>query len=382
MEPHGLGALQLAFEQLKKKLQAEGLFDRGAEAPAARAAAQDRHRDVARRRGAPRHHQGAAAPPSERASGDPSGARAGGGRGGRRRRGAARARQGPGRRRHHRRARRRIDRGSLGVQRGASSRAPSWRRPVPVISAVGHEVDFTIADFVADLRAPTPSAAAEMVVAAKDEFGRRIDRLTERLRRRRASGPAAAPRRAARADQPPRPGRLAGAARHARPSRRGADASSAARRARAPGATGPRVSAGCGSGSRSTTSGRRLAANPRPPAARRRAAARGRAARTRARRRALPRARRPAREPQPARRPRTRLRCVLERRPDGHRPTRHGCRRGERVQVTLQDGEIECEVRDGGVADGLGSRVVASGSATDRRPRPKTTPRLRPETET
>jgi exodeoxyribonuclease VII large subunit len=54
--------------------------------------------------------------------------------------------------------------------------------PVPVISAVGHETDVTIADFVADLRAPTPSAAAEMVVAAKDEFCNRIDRLTGRLR--------------------------------------------------------------------------------------------------------------------------------------------------------------------------------------------------------
>jgi exodeoxyribonuclease VII large subunit len=54
--------------------------------------------------------------------------------------------------------------------------------PVPVISAVGHEVDVTIADFVADLRAPTPSAAAEMVVAAKDEFCQRIDRLAGRLR--------------------------------------------------------------------------------------------------------------------------------------------------------------------------------------------------------
>jgi exodeoxyribonuclease VII large subunit len=53
--------------------------------------------------------------------------------------------------------------------------------PVPVISAVGHEVDMTIADFVADLRAPTPSAAAEMVVAAKDEFCGRIERLAHRL---------------------------------------------------------------------------------------------------------------------------------------------------------------------------------------------------------
>jgi exodeoxyribonuclease VII large subunit len=53
---------------------------------------------------------------------------------------------------------------------------------VPVISAVGHETDFTIADFVADVRAPTPSAAAELVVARKDEFVGRIDRLLDRLR--------------------------------------------------------------------------------------------------------------------------------------------------------------------------------------------------------
>jgi exodeoxyribonuclease VII large subunit len=52
---------------------------------------------------------------------------------------------------------------------------------VPVISAVGHETDFTIADFVADLRAPTPSAAAELVVRRKDEFCGHIDRLSERL---------------------------------------------------------------------------------------------------------------------------------------------------------------------------------------------------------
>jgi exodeoxyribonuclease VII large subunit len=54
--------------------------------------------------------------------------------------------------------------------------------PVPIVSAVGHEVDVTIADFVADLRAPTPSAAAEIVVAATQEFCNRIDRLSGRLR--------------------------------------------------------------------------------------------------------------------------------------------------------------------------------------------------------
>jgi exodeoxyribonuclease VII large subunit len=76
---------------------------------------------------------------------------------------------------------------------------------VPVVSAVGHEVDFTIADFVADLRAPTPSAAAELVVREKQavvdtlaqlrarlersaarplrDLERRVDELTVRLRR-------------------------------------------------------------------------------------------------------------------------------------------------------------------------------------------------------
>lgn len=57
------------------------------------------------------------------------------------------------------------------------------RSRVPVISAVGHETDFTIADFVADLRAATPSAAAELVVGRKDEFLGRIDFLRHGLMR-------------------------------------------------------------------------------------------------------------------------------------------------------------------------------------------------------
>jgi len=66
--------------------------------------------------------------------------------------------------------------------------------PIPVISAVGHEIDFTIADFVADLRAPTPSAAAELAVPdgaelqhRLEQIRRRVNRLTqERLARSRA----------------------------------------------------------------------------------------------------------------------------------------------------------------------------------------------------
>jgi len=58
-----------------------------------------------------------------------------------------------------------------------------FRSRIPVISAVGHEVDYTISDFVADLRAPTPTAAAEMVIRARREWRDRIEFQRVRLSR-------------------------------------------------------------------------------------------------------------------------------------------------------------------------------------------------------
>jgi exodeoxyribonuclease VII large subunit len=54
---------------------------------------------------------------------------------------------------------------------------------LPVVSAVGHETDFTIADFVADLRAATPSAAAELITAAQHRIEERVDALERRVER-------------------------------------------------------------------------------------------------------------------------------------------------------------------------------------------------------
>ena len=173
LEPQGLGALQLAFEQLKKKLAAEGLFD------------------AARKRALPRFPRRIGIVTSPR--------------------GAAVAdlvhiltRRFPGL--HIRIFPAQVQgEGSVGevcrgieyfsrtrwadlaiVARGGGSLEDLWTFnveavaraivacSVPVVSAVGHETDVTIADFVADLRAPTPSAAAELVVCTRDELLERI----------------------------------------------------------------------------------------------------------------------------------------------------------------------------------------------------------------
>src|SRR6201999_4447005 len=55
--------------------------------------------------------------------------------------------------------------------------------PIPVVSGIGHEIDFTIADFAADVRAPTPSAAAEIAVPDGEEWLATLGRLAQRLRR-------------------------------------------------------------------------------------------------------------------------------------------------------------------------------------------------------
>jgi exodeoxyribonuclease VII large subunit len=180
LEPQGLGALQLAFDQLKKRLQAEGLFEasRKRALPALPrkigivtsldgAAIRDIVKVLRRR-----HPNAQIVIRPARVQGE--GAAIDVARG---LRAIARV---PG-----------VD--VVIVGRGGGSIEDLWafneevvaraiaNCPVPVISAVGHETDTTIADFVADRRAPTPSAAAEIVVSAKDDFLGRIDSLRARL---------------------------------------------------------------------------------------------------------------------------------------------------------------------------------------------------------
>ncbi|OLC51758.1 MAG: exodeoxyribonuclease VII large subunit [Acidobacteria bacterium 13_1_40CM_65_14] len=218
LEPQGLGALQLAFEQLKKRLQAEGLFDGARKRPLPAlprkigivtsldgAAIRDII-NVLRRRYANAHlvirparvqGEGAAIEVAQ---------------------GLRQIGRVPG-----------VD--VVIVGRGGGSIEDLWafneeivaraiaKSPVPVIAAVGHETDVTIADFVADVRAPTPSAAAELVVSRKDEFFGRIDRLSDRLRAAARGRVQRLSRRVHVADSRPafagQPGRVAMRGRHA-----------------------------------------------------------------------------------------------------------------------------------------------------------------------
>ena len=178
--PKGLGALQLAFEQLKQKLAAAGLFDParkktlpilpariGLVTSPSGAAVRD-FLNILNRRYPDRHViinpvrvQGSGAAEEIATA---------------------------------------IDEFNAGnlvdviiITRGGGSLEDLWafneevvaraiaRSRIPTISAVGHEIDFTIADFVADLRAPTPSAAAELVVKAKAEFQTELRQFQQRL---------------------------------------------------------------------------------------------------------------------------------------------------------------------------------------------------------
>ncbi|MBI4886993.1 MAG: exodeoxyribonuclease VII large subunit [Acidobacteria bacterium] len=179
LEPEGLGALQLAFDQLKQRLAAEGLFDARRKRPLPvlprkigvvtsldGAAVRDIIKVLRRRY--PNAH--IVIRPT-RVQGDGAALD------------IARAMSAVGR----------IDGIDVViVGRGGGSIEDLWAFneevvaraiagcAVPTIAAVGHETDVTIADFVADVRAPTPSAAAEMVVARKDDFYAHIDRLAHR----------------------------------------------------------------------------------------------------------------------------------------------------------------------------------------------------------
>ncbi len=182
VEAAGEGALKREFDRLKRKLEAEGLFDAGRKRPLppvparigvitspSGAAVRD-ILSVLRRRFPlaavtiyPSAVQGEAAPAELRAA--------------------------------LARAIRRGDADVLILARGGGSLEDLWAFndealaraiadcPIPTVSAVGHEVDFTIADFVADVRAPTPSGAAELVVPDQQDWRRTIERLAARIAR-------------------------------------------------------------------------------------------------------------------------------------------------------------------------------------------------------
>ena len=182
LRPRGEGALQMAFEQLKRRLKAEGLFDRprkplppfpqcvGIVTSPTGAALQDIIHVVRRRHARlnllvyPAIVQGAQCPASVAAgirwfNAHPE----------------------------------RVDliliaRGGGSLEDLAGFNDEALARVIaasalPVVSAIGHEIDHTIADFVADLRAPTPSAAAELITAAQHRIEERVTGLRRRVLR-------------------------------------------------------------------------------------------------------------------------------------------------------------------------------------------------------
>jgi exodeoxyribonuclease VII large subunit len=181
LEPHGLGALQLAYEQLKRRLDAEGLFK--AERKRALPVLPRTVGVVTSLEGAALHDILTvlrARYPQARVVIRPARVQGDGAPQDIARALAAIARV-PG-----------MD--VVIVGRGGGSIEDLWafneevvaraivRCPVPVIAAVGHETDVTIADFAADLRAPTPSAAAALVASRHEEVCGRLDRTRDRLR--------------------------------------------------------------------------------------------------------------------------------------------------------------------------------------------------------
>ncbi len=183
MRPRGEGALQLAFEQLKRRLAVEGLFDAANKRPlppfphcigivtSPHGAALRDIIHVVRRRHAklnlliyPASMQGAQCPPSVAA-------------------GVRWFNHNPDR----------VDliliaRGGGSFEDLAGFNDETLARTIaasklPIVSAIGHEIDSTIADFVADLRAPTPSAAAELITQAQHRVGDRVASLEKRVQR-------------------------------------------------------------------------------------------------------------------------------------------------------------------------------------------------------
>jgi exodeoxyribonuclease VII large subunit len=180
IEPKGAGALQIAFEQLKAKLQAEGLFEASRKKPlpalprrigivtSPQAAVLQDILNILRRR----HHSVNVLIYAAQVQGETAASEVCAGI------------------RHFNRARC-VDvvivaRGGGSAEDLAAFNDEALARVVaaseiPVVSAVGHETDITILDFVADLRAPTPSAAAELVIRSRQEVEEQLQSFDSRL---------------------------------------------------------------------------------------------------------------------------------------------------------------------------------------------------------